>query len=124
MASVAKESEGDFPGLPRPGMQPRGHHGHDAETALLDPAFPAGAQETVFAEAAERGLEAFGIWSGGEVTTAIASSTGVRAVDAVTDAYLKVILRDPAVAAASPPDPRPGRRSWTPCGWPTGRRPA
>ena len=40
-----------------------------------------------------RGCEAFGIWTAGAVDTAIASSTGVRAHDSLTDAFMKVIAR-------------------------------
>ena len=114
LASVA--SDGDYPGLPQPGSQQRDHDGHDALTARLEPATPAGALASVFAAADERGLEAFGVWSAGEVTTAIASTTGVRVEDAVTDAYLKVILRDPegrsgfAAASSARADELDGRR--------------
>jgi PmbA protein len=114
LASVA--SDGDYPGLPQPGSQQRDHDGHDALTARLQAATAAGALATVFAAADERGLEAFGVWSAGEVTTAIASTTGVRVEDAVTDAYLKVILRDPdgrsgfAAASSARADELDGRR--------------
>jgi predicted Zn-dependent protease len=101
----------DHPGLPEPPGSYPVHDGFDSETAAADPE-PAGeALSEVFAVAAEAGLEAFGIWTAGTVATAIASSTGVRAFDHVTDAHLKVICRDEdgrsgwadgtAVAAAS-----------------------
>jgi PmbA protein len=86
---------GDHPGLPAP-AQYRTHEGWDAATAQLDPAVAGTALEAAFATAADHELEAFGIWTAGEVETAIASSTGVRARDRVTDAYMKVICRDDA----------------------------
>ena len=46
-----------------------------------------------FERCAAAGLQAFGIWTAGAVDTAIASSTGVRALDSVTDAFMKVIAR-------------------------------
>ena len=60
------------------------------------PRSPARRSARAFAVAAEHGFEAFGIWTAGEVETAIASSTGLRARDLVTDAYMKVICRDAA----------------------------
>jgi PmbA protein len=93
LASVT--SDGDYPGLPQADPEQRDHDGHDALTARLEPSTPAAALAAVFAAAEERRLEAFGVWSSGEVTTAIASSTGVRVQEAVTDAYMKVIVRDP-----------------------------
>jgi predicted Zn-dependent protease len=84
---------GDYPGLPEPaGM--RQHTGYDPTTAALDPVQAGTALEATFAAAAEHGLEAFGIWSAGEVRTAIASTHGVRTEDALTDAYMRVICRD------------------------------
>jgi len=61
---------------------------------MLDPAEAGAALNAAFACAAGAGLEAFGIWTAGEVRTAIASSTGVTLSDAVTDAHMKVIARD------------------------------
>jgi len=84
---------GDYPGLADPAPPPE-YGGHDPRTARLDPAEAGAALEAAFEEAARSGLEAFGIWSAGEVTTAIASTTGVHVEQAVTDAYLKVICRD------------------------------
>jgi predicted Zn-dependent protease len=92
-AAAAGHGRGDHPGLDEP--QPyRRHDGFDLATARLDPA-DAGAQlRRAFAAAADAGLEAFGIWTAGEVRTAIASTTGLRATDAVTDVFGKVICRD------------------------------
>ena len=111
--AAAARAAGDHPGLPAP--QPyRAHHGYDPATARLDAGLAGEALRAAFAATGERGAEAFGIWSTGEVRTAIASTTGVRAEDAVTDALLKVVSRDPegrtgfatdAAVAASAIDP-------------------
>ena len=93
-SAAARGPAGAYPGLPRPGEPPPPHDGWDHETARLDPAHPGRALRDAFEVAARHGLEAFGLWSAGEVRTAIASTTGVRASDAVTDAHLKVICRD------------------------------
>jgi predicted Zn-dependent protease len=94
--AAAAAGSGDHPGLPDAPAGYPGHDGWDAATAELDPA-PAGlALAQAFATAAEQRLEAFGIWTAGEVETVIASSTGLRARDVVTDAYMKVICRDEA----------------------------
>ncbi|MEA2246244.1 MAG: hypothetical protein QOH46_773 [Solirubrobacteraceae bacterium] len=93
-AAEAAQTPGGYPGLPEP--QPaRAHEGFDAATAALDPATAGSALRAAFDACAERDLEAFGIWTAGAVETAIASSTGIRARDAVTDAFMKVIARDP-----------------------------
>ena len=84
---------GPYPGLPHP-QPPRAHDGFDLRTARLAPDAAGEALTVIFAVAAEHGLEAFGIWTAGEVRTAIASTAGVAVSDAVTDAYLKVIVRD------------------------------
>ncbi len=89
----AAEGPGDHPGLAAP--QPyRGHDGHDLRTAALDPSTAAGALRAAFEVATDAGAEAFGVWSAAELRTAIASSTGIAAEDAVTDAFLKVVVRD------------------------------
>jgi PmbA protein len=91
--AAAAHGRGDHPGLPAP--QPaRAHDGFDAQTALLDAGLAGDALRTANAVAADEGAEAFGIWTVGAVRTAIASSTGIRATDAVTDAFCKVVLRD------------------------------
>ena len=97
-AASAAGGAGEHPGLPTPGEAgtPLAHDGLDLGTARLDPALAGAALRDAFAVTAEHGLEAFGIWTAGHVETAIASSTGVRVADAVSDAYLKVIARDAA----------------------------
>jgi predicted Zn-dependent protease len=93
-AAAARAGPGDYPGLPAPGPPPHSHDGWDQETARLDPAVPGAALRTAFDVAAGHDLQAYGIWTAGAVRTAIASTTGVLASDAVTDAHLKVICRD------------------------------
>jgi predicted Zn-dependent protease len=95
-AAEARGGPGDYPGFPGPASPLPPRDGWDAETARLDPAMPAAALRAAFAVAAEHGLEAYGVWTAGEVRTAIASTTGVLAHEAVTDAHLKVICRDPS----------------------------
>jgi len=72
----------------------RTHDGWDAETAQLDARVAGEALATIFEVVETGGLEAFGVWTAGEVTTAIATSAGVTAVDRVTDAAVKVVARD------------------------------
>lgn len=86
---------GPYP-APAPGMLAEGLAGWDARTADLDPADGGDAISAAIVQSARLGLEAFGIWSAGEVTHAIASSAGARLVDRVTDGYMKVICRDDA----------------------------
>jgi predicted Zn-dependent protease len=80
---------GAYPGLPEPGA-PREHDGFDAETARLDPAAGGAALASAFDECEGRGVEAHGVWTAGEVQTAIASSAGAAGLDRVTDALMKV----------------------------------
>ncbi|HEV2812766.1 MAG TPA: metallopeptidase TldD-related protein, partial [Solirubrobacteraceae bacterium] len=81
------------PGLAQPQAYRR-HDGFDPATAALDPGTTADALGAAFAVAHEAGAEAFGLWTAGEVRTAIASMSGIAAQDAVTDAFLKVVCRD------------------------------
>ena len=92
--AAARSGSGSYPGLPR-AAQIAAHHGHDPATATLDARRAGAALAAAFARCAEAGTEAFGIWTAGEVTTAIASSAGVAAGEAVTDAQMTVIARDP-----------------------------
>ena len=68
--------------------------GFDAETATLDPGRAGSALRTAFAVAAAHDLDAFGVWSAGDVETAIAATTGLRRRERVTDAFMKVVCRD------------------------------
>ena len=93
--AASSDGPGLFPGLPAP--QPVGaQDGHDALTAALDPSSGGDALRAAFAIAGEAGLEAHGIWTAAEVSTAIASSSGVRTADALTDAFMKVICIAPS----------------------------
>ena len=91
--TTARSGEGEHPGLAPPTAY-RAHDGFDLATAALDPAHAGAALRTAFTVAGEHRTQAFGLWSAGEVRTAIASSAGVRAEDAVTDVFFKVICRD------------------------------
>jgi PmbA protein len=93
-AAAAHAGEGHFPGWPEPAPL-RQHVGHDADTARLDPQAGGGALARTFEIAAGAGVEAGGIWTAGEVETAIASSTGVEVSDRVTDCFMKVIATAP-----------------------------
>jgi predicted Zn-dependent protease len=98
--AAARAGAGSYPGLPEPPREPRSPHddwdpdGWDPETAELDPAAGGEALGAAFDVAAGAALEAFGVWSAGAVRTAIATTTGVVALDSVTDAFAKVICRD------------------------------
>jgi PmbA protein len=93
-AAAARAGRGSYPGLPGSAGPPPPHDGWDAETARLDPAVAGHALEVAFAAAARHDLEAFGVWTAGEVRTAVVSTTGALGLDAVTDAFVKVICRD------------------------------
>jgi predicted Zn-dependent protease len=89
----AASGAGEYPGPASPG-ETGTHDGRDAETAQLDPAAAGSALAAAFAEADRAGLEAFGIWTAGEVGTAVATTSGIAVEDSATDAYMKVICRD------------------------------
>lgn len=89
--AAARAGAGAYPGLPAPGEPPRAHDGWDLDTARLDPSRPGAALAAVFDEAGARGVEAAGVWTAGAVETAVASTTGLQAVDASTDAHVKVL---------------------------------
>jgi predicted Zn-dependent protease len=92
-AGVTGGADGDHPGLPAPTTY-RAHQGHDPATAHLDPAQAGAALQDVFAVAAEHDAEAFGLWTAAEVRVGLASTAGVRAADALTDAFVKAVVRD------------------------------
>ena len=89
-AAAQEDAHGVFPGFPAP-AQTRAHEGHDPETARLDPVAGGAALQAAFEVAEREDVEAHGIWTAGEVETAIASSSGIEASDSVTDAFMKVI---------------------------------
>lgn len=92
--AAARSGDGAYPGFP-PAEQPRAHDGHDPETARLHPELGGRALREAFDAAARTGVEVGGIWTAGEVETAIASSTGVEVADRVTDAFMKAIATAP-----------------------------
>jgi predicted Zn-dependent protease len=93
-AAARSGGPGAFPGFPS-GGEVRTHEGFDAETAELDPAAGGAALEEAFAACAERGVEAHGMWSAGDSTTAVASRAGAHASDRTTDAFMKVTAFGP-----------------------------
>lgn len=94
-AAARQDPGGIFPGFPAPAAS-RPHDGHDPLTAQLRPGPGGDALATVFAAAERAGVEAHGVWTAAEVTTAIAASTGLGVQDAVTDAFMKVICIAPS----------------------------
>lgn len=96
-AAADSAGEGHYPGFPAPAL-PRAHDGFDAETARLDPATGGAALQATFdaAESIRSPVEVGGIWTAGEVETAIASSTGAELSDRVTDAFMKAIVTAPS----------------------------
>jgi predicted Zn-dependent protease len=88
-AAARTRGSGTYPGFPAGGAA-RPHEGFDPETASMDPAPGGSALETVFAHAAARDIEAHGVWSTGDVETALVSTSGASARDRVTDAFMKV----------------------------------
>lgn len=98
-AAAEATGAGHYPGFPAPAT-PRGHEGFDGETARLDPATGGEALATAFdatrATVAAEPVELGGIWTAGDVETAIASSTGIELSDRVTDAFMKTIATAPS----------------------------
>ncbi len=92
--AAGQAGPGSYPGFPEPAGL-RAHHGHDPETARLDPARGGEALLAAFELAAETGTEANGLWTAGEVETAIATPSGPVLVDRVTDAHLKAVAFGP-----------------------------
>ncbi len=90
--AAAASGTGAHPGFAEPAAM-TDHDGFDADTARLDPARAAAALRAAFAVAAEHGIEAFGVWTEGDVHTAIAASSGLRLRDRSTDAFMKIICR-------------------------------
>jgi predicted Zn-dependent protease len=86
---------GVYPAFPA-GGRPRGHEGFDLATARLDPAMGGAQLDSAFAVCGERGVEAHGTWSVGDVRTAVASTSGTLALDRVTDAFMKVTAIAPS----------------------------
>jgi predicted Zn-dependent protease len=90
----ARSGPGTHPGLAAPEEEAVARDGFDPGTAELDPARAAAALRDAFAIAGDHALEAFGVWSAGDVQTAIAATSGLRLGDRVSDAFMKVVCRD------------------------------
>jgi PmbA protein len=88
-AAARTGGPGEYPGFPATGPA-RSHEGFDAATAALDPVAGGAALEQAYATCAERGTEAHGTWSAGEVSVGVASRAGAHASDRVTDVFMKV----------------------------------
>jgi predicted Zn-dependent protease len=88
-AAARTRGNGAYPGFPVAGAYHL-HHGFDPTTSMLDPALGGAAMQDAFDVAAANGVEAHGIWTAGDVETAIASRGGPVATDRVTDAFMKV----------------------------------
>jgi predicted Zn-dependent protease len=93
-AAARTGGAGDYPGLPA-GGPPRPHHGFDMRTAALDPGDAGRALTDAIAACEERGVEAHGTWSAGDVSLGLASRTGASGADRVTDAFMKVTAITP-----------------------------
>ena len=91
----AAAAPGPHPGFPASAAL-RPHSGHDFATAQLDPPRGGAALEAAFGAADAHGTEAHGVWTAAESELAIASSSGVHAVDRVTDAFMKVTAIAPS----------------------------
>jgi predicted Zn-dependent protease len=95
ISAARTRGPGLYPGFPEPGPL-RLHNGFDPATAELDPAIGGRAMAAAFEIAARHDVEAHGVWSAGDVETAIASTTGVAAIDRVTDAFMKTTCIAPS----------------------------
>jgi predicted Zn-dependent protease len=94
-AAARSAGAGEYPGFPPP--QPTSAAGgYDPEIAGMDPGRGGASLATAFEIAERHGVEAHGIWSIGDVETAVASSTGVAVSESVTDAFMKVICIAPS----------------------------
>ncbi len=113
-AAAARSGPGDHPGLTAPAGPAPAHGGFDAETAGLDPVLASAALGAAFAVAAEHRLEAFGVWTAGDVRTAIAATTGLRLDDRLSDAFMKVVCRDAAGRSGYAVDAGPAVRALDP----------
>lgn len=85
---------GHYPAFPPPAPV-RVHYGHDPDTASLDPDQGARALSRAFAVGHETQTTANGVWTAGEVETAIASSSGVLETDRVTNSFMEVVAFEP-----------------------------
>lgn len=90
-AAARTRGRGSYPGFPGDAASggPGAGAGFDPDTASMDPASGGDALATAFAVAAEHGVEVHGVWSTGDVETAIVSSTGIAVGERLTDAFMK-----------------------------------
>jgi predicted Zn-dependent protease len=94
VAATSAAGSGPYPGFPG-AAEPVPHAGHDDETAGLDPDDGGRALSAVFAAADAAGVESHGLWTAGEVETAVASTSGTAVSEALTDAFMKVVCIAP-----------------------------
>jgi PmbA protein len=92
--AAAAAGDGAFAGFPDP-LNAALHHGHDLETARLDPEPGGAALASAFEVARDAGLEAHGIWTAAEEERAVATSGGATTAERTTDAFMKVICIAP-----------------------------
>jgi PmbA protein len=88
-AAARNGGPGEFPGFPG-AAPPNAQDGLDLATARLDPQQGGAQLEGAFAVCADAGVEAHGVWTAGDVVTAVASTAGVAALERCTDAFMKV----------------------------------
>jgi PmbA protein len=94
-AAARSGGPGEYPGFP-PGSEVREpHQGFDAETAELAPNAGGAALDRAFAICAQRGVEAHGVWSVGDSTTAVVSRAGAQLSERTTDVFMKVTALGP-----------------------------
>ncbi len=87
----------DHPGLPADKPAARPHDGLDLATASASPGHVARLLERAAAAAGEDGLVLSGRAHAARTTIALATSSGLRATDDLTEAELDLTARDPAV---------------------------
>ena len=87
-SAARTRGSGPYPGFPS-AAPVKPHDGFDAATAELDPAVGGRALASAFDVGAAHGVEAHGVWSVGDVETALATTTGTAVVDRVSDAFMK-----------------------------------
>ena len=90
-AAARAVGAGPYPGFP----QPAEYRQLGRDTTPPDPADGGRALATAFEVADGTGVEAHGIWTAAEVETAVASASGTRVVESVSDAFMKVICIAP-----------------------------
>jgi PmbA protein len=92
--AASAAGHGSFAGFPDP-QEAAAHHGHDPQTARLDPELGGAALASAFEVARDAGLDAHGIWTAAEAERAVATSSGAGVVERTTDAFMKVICIAP-----------------------------